>query len=317
MNLVKTTIAAALTITLSQPALANPLKSKELTLYGKANISFQSSDEGEGSFTEVQSNSSRIGVKGAYALKHNLEAIYQFEWQVNVDDSNKDSLTSRNQWVGLRGNFGELTVGRADTSLKVSQGKFDLFNDYEGDIKHLFPGEFRASDSVTYKSPKYQHLQLLASYIVSEDHAKSDPIAYAVHYGDMSLKKTDFFISYAHDEEVSGLDDTRITGMYKFADLRLGLMWQESESHETGKSENGYASNISYQFGDLLVKAQYQEFVDADVISFGLDYKLSKQTKAFAWYTDREEMHFIEINNEDLKSAKAGEYFAVGLEHKF
>ena len=59
MKLVKNTIALTLCTILAQPALA-----ANVDIYGRADVSLQSSDEGEGKFTEVKSNASRIGFKG-------------------------------------------------------------------------------------------------------------------------------------------------------------------------------------------------------------------------------------------------------------
>ena len=136
MKLIKSTITFALCSVLAQPAIAD----ETVNLYGKLNLSIQATEEGDESFSELKSNASRLGVKGKYKLDtdYGLEAIYKIEWQVNVEDGSKDTFTARNQWVGLKGGFGEFTVGRVDTTLKLAQGKFDLFNDYEGDLKKLF-----------------------------------------------------------------------------------------------------------------------------------------------------------------------------------
>lgn len=274
-----------------------------------------------------------MGVKGKYELDHDLTAIYKLEWQVNVNDDSKDTLTARNQWVGVRGGFGEVTVGRSDTTLKVSQGKFDLFNDYEADLKHLFIGENRVADSITYKSPIFNNLQLLTSYIISDDIEADDPYSIGVFFGDLNLKKTDFFLSVAHDENMpvkfkpvdsgessrtEALANTRVTGMYKFGDLRLGAMFVDTEVVNTGKSETGYAANASYKIGKLLAKVQYQEFSGADSISVGADYKLGKNTKVYAWFTDREGNQ-VTSNDDgiDYILATKGQYFAFGMEQKF
>lgn len=319
MKAVKSSLALALTLALTTTAQANPLKSKELTLYGKANLSFQSSDENdEGSVTEVKSNASRVGVKGTYELESGFESVYQFEWQVNVDDDSKDSLTSRNQWVGLRhDNYGQLTIGRSDTAMKLSQGKFDLFNDYEGDIKNLFAGDLRAKDTLNYKSPKFNNVQVLATYIASENTEESDPYAIAVLVGDTGLKSTDYFFSVAIDKQDTGSEETRVTGMYKLGDFRIGGMWQESDFILADVTENGFAANVSYKYGNLLAKVQYQEFSDADVYSAGVDYKLGKKTKVYAWYTDRSEMTKFDEDASDFKFAPKAQYFAVGIEQKF
>ncbi len=49
-------------------------------IYGKANVTVQSSDEGDGSFTEVRSNASRLGFKGAHKIDDNFEAFFKVEF---------------------------------------------------------------------------------------------------------------------------------------------------------------------------------------------------------------------------------------------
>ena len=325
MKLVKNCIALSVCSLLAMPTLAAEKvvndEKEVLDFYGKLNISLQATEEGGESFNELKSNASRVGVKGKYKLDNGLTAIYKLEWQVNVDDDSKDTLTARNQWVGVKGNFGEVTVGRSDTTLKVSQGKFDLFNDYEGDLKNLFIGENRVTDALTYKSPTFSNVQFLASYILSEDKDKSDPYSIGVQFGDGSLKKTNFFISLAHDENMQGksamYQTTRLVGMYKLGDFRIGGILTESEISEgdfSGVSENGYAVNAAYKIGNVLAKLQYQEFAGAAAINVGADYKLGKNTKVYAWYTDREGLDF---NGETIKKATEGNYFAIGMEQKF
>ena len=326
MKLVKNTLALAICSILAIPAFAADKADETVDFYGKLNINLQASDENGESVNKLKSNASRVGVKGKYKLDtdYDLTAIYKLEWQVNVDDDSKDSLTARNQWVGLKGGFGEVTLGRSDTTLKVSQGKFDLFNDYEGDLKHLFIGENRVTDSLTYKSPSFNNVKFLASYILSEDSDLDDPFSVAVQFGDGKLKKTDFFLSLAHDQNMQGksaiYDTTRLVGMYQLGDVRLGAILTESEISEAddtalvGKSENGYAVNVAYKMGKVLAKVQYQEFAGADAINIGADYKLGKNTKVFAWYTDREGLSF---NEQTIKKATEGTYFAIGMEQKF
>ena len=319
MKFLKNTMTLALCSVFAQTAIAD----ETVDFYGKVNISLQATEEGDDSINELKSNASRVGVKGKYTLDtdYALEAIYKLEWQVNVDDDSKDSLTARNQWVGLKGGFGEVTLGRADTTLKVSQGKFDLFNDYEGDLKNLFIGENRVTDSLTYKSPKYNNVQFLASYILSEDKDLDNPYSIGISFGDGSLKKSDFFISLAHDENMQGksaiYQTSRLVAMYKLGDLRLGGILTESEITEgefQGLSENGYAVNASYKMGKVLAKLQYQEFAGANAINIGADYKLGKNTKVFAWYTDREGLSF---DGQTIKKATEGTYIAIGMEQKF
>src|SRR5690606_27907974 len=104
---------------------------------------------------ELVSNASRIGLKGSEKINDKLKAIYQFEYQTEVDDGVNPSGTfsQRNIFIGVEGNFGRLTAGLFDTPLKLVQEKIDLFNDLAGDIGQLLNGEIRAKNIVQYSTP--------------------------------------------------------------------------------------------------------------------------------------------------------------------
>ena len=54
-------------------ATALPLSAlADVTVYGKANVSLQSTDEGGDAITEVVSNASRLGVKGSEDLRYQV-----------------------------------------------------------------------------------------------------------------------------------------------------------------------------------------------------------------------------------------------------
>ncbi|WP_440876529.1 porin [Thalassotalea sp. PLHSN55] len=329
MKFVKNALSIAMCSLFTLPAFAADKDAELVDFYGKVNISVQATDEGDFKEKELKSNASRVGVKGKYELAHGLTAIYKLEFEVNIDGDSSETLKARNQWVGVQGDFGELTVGRSDTTFKVAQGKFDLFNDYEGDIKHLFVGENRLSDTISYKSPVYSNVQFLATYILTEDSDSDDSLSVALTYGDLNLKKTDYFLSVAYDNKMavnkgssSGikgvqLNNTRITGMYNFGKLRLGGMLVDTELERSGKSENGYAVNVAYKFDKVQAKAQFQEFAGSNAVSLGADYKLGKSTKVYAWYTDREGLSYVDSDMTVNSIATEGDYFAIGMEQKF
>ncbi|WP_199609497.1 porin [Flocculibacter collagenilyticus] len=286
---------------------AAPVMAQEVQVYGKANVSFQSSDEGEGSFTEIKSNASRLGVKGSYKLSDSLEAVYKYELQVDLsDEANEDNLKSRNQYVGLKGNFGEILLGRNDTVLKQSQGKIDLFGDYEADVKVLWKGENRMGDSLTYKSPKFNHFQIGVTYITEDDPEGDDGVSLALMYGDAKLKKSKIFASIAMDNDVKGYDTVRANIQGKMGDFKLGAIYHTQEPSEGGEDMDGYLLSAAYKVGKATLKGQYQTLEDDDASSVGVDYSLGKKTKVFSWYSTM---------NLEFKEDK--DYFAVGVEHKF
>jgi predicted porin len=278
-----------------------------LSVFGKANVSLQASDEGEGSFTEMKSNSSRFGIKGSVPLDNDIEVLYSFEWQVDLADlSGSDNLKSRNQYIGLKTHFGTVLLGRNDTVLKKSQGKIDQFSDYEADLKGLWTGENRMSDSVTYYSPKIAGLTLGLSYIVEDELEGDDAQSVSLNYGDAKLKNSKWFGAIAADFDMKGYDNQRISIQGKFDAFKLGAILHHQEAVVTGDSKTGVVVSGAHTLGNLLLKVQYQTLEDDSSVTIGSDYKLGKTTKIYIWYTKRS------LDNSEDKS-----WLALGLEHKF
>jgi len=308
-------ILASMICSATFPAIA-----ASVDIYGRADLSVQSSDEGKGNFTELKSNASRLGFKGTHSLNDELDVVYKAEFEVDMDGDG-DVFKARNQYIGLRGIFGEVLLGKNDTMLKQSQGKVDLFSDLNGDIKTLWAGENRLGDSITYKSPMFQRFQLGFTYITEDEIEASDAFSMALIYGDKKLKKSTFFASVAYDSEVKGktgdgavkgnFDTLRATISTKLAGVTLGLMLQNQEEVVSGVEMNGVMASAKYSIDNLTLKGQLQtaDYEDADSrsgITVGIDYKLAKSTKLYAFYTSF-----------DLDSAADQDYLAAGIQYNF
>ncbi len=339
MNLMKTSTRIALAISTALLSTSAFAADEKLKVYGKANIGFLGTDTKGETFTDIKSFASRFGAKGTYKLDNGLSAIYKFEWQVNLDTDGKTSLddegkikqdknnlSARSQYVGLKGAFGQIAIGRQDTSLKTSQGKIDLFNDYDSDIKQLWKGENRLTDTVRYDSPILSGFKVSATYVATQSDINNDDagVSVSTSYGDAKLKKSNFYAAIAYDNNVSkGTDKTpyntvRILGQAKFGDLKIGAMYHQSErSNDTNYSvrmsngakakdssdneietqsnrdSNGALVNASYALGKFILKGQFQTLTsdtnaEATMASVGLDYKLGKATKAYVWFNNKE-----------------------------
>jgi predicted porin len=308
MNLLKSSLAIAISSVIAMPTMA-----ASIDIYGKANLSVQSSDEGEGSFTEVKSNASRIGFKGTHKLDDALTVVYKAEFQVDLDgDSDKgDSITDRNQYVGLKGAFGEVLLGKNDTMLKQSQGKVDLFSDLNADIKSLWKGENRMADTISYKTAKFNGFQLGVTYVAEDSVDGEDATSIAVFYGDKALKKSKIFASVAMDSDMKGYDTQRATVQGKVSGITLGAILHTQESVSSGAEMDGFMVSAKYSFDKVTVKGQYQAANhdggdDKSGVTLGADYKLAKSTKLYAFYTSF-----------DMDSDADEDYLAAGIEYKF
>ena len=296
--------AAALTALLAAPlAAANgPIDGK---LYGKINIAVVNSDSGSTDTWKLNSNASRIGLKGSSQISEGLSVFYKTEFEVCVDDGDckGNTLGQRNIFAGIKGQYGSLLAGKNDTPTKQAQKKIDLFNDSVGDIKKTFAGENRMSNIVAYTTPKYGNFSASYAVMPSEDENGSlaDSKSYSVNY-----KKDGLYVAVAADSNVKDADILRIVSQYKFDAWKLGFMYQDNDTAE----KSGYFASAAYKSGNVTYKAQYgvneadNSNAEDTTLSLGADLKLAKKTKAYVFFTDND-------------NSKAAESFGIGLEHKF
>ncbi|QIZ77034.1 porin [Ferrimonas lipolytica] len=322
MSIKRTLIAAALAATVPAVATAAPV-----SFYGKLNVEAAFNDydtdsiDGEDlglSETEIRSNSSRVGVKGDLELNSDVTAFYTVEYEVNIDEEDKDNFEARNQFVGIKGNFGAISLGRQDTMLKKSQGKVDVFSDYAGDLaKYGLQGENRGTETLTYMLPKMGLFSAGVTYLaegsegqLDEDGERTDGFSIAAMYGDKSYKKAPFYAAIAYDTDIDEQDSV-IRGSIggKVAGIKLGALYQQQEAYGAD-SKDGFLVSAAYDINAWTLKTQYVDMEDtADGFSVGADYRFAKTTKAFAYYTDRS--YDNELNS------KSGGFAGIGLEHKF
>ena len=74
------------------------------TLYGKLSVTLDNIDNNDfkdESVVKVNSNASRLGVKGEEKLTDNLSAVYLVEWEIFADGDG-DAFKNRNRFVGVK-----------------------------------------------------------------------------------------------------------------------------------------------------------------------------------------------------------------------
>jgi predicted porin len=103
-----------------------------------------------------------VGLKGEEKLTDRLNALYQAEFTINVDDgaSNSDTFVPRNLFVGIKdAQLGTLKAGKIDTPVKQLSSVVDTFNNYvdnKADIGGIFTGENRIDNVVVYETPAFK-----------------------------------------------------------------------------------------------------------------------------------------------------------------
>ena len=129
------------------------------TLYGKLNVSLDNIDNNDfkdESVVKVNSNASRLGVKGEEKLTDNLSAVYLAEWEIWADGDG-DAFKNRNRFVGIKSNgVATLKVGQYDSYFKTAAGNNqDIFNDHnELDMTAILAGEDRLNNVIGFETDK-------------------------------------------------------------------------------------------------------------------------------------------------------------------
>ena len=293
-------------------------------VYGKANLSVVNQNFGSYDEWTLNSNASRLGLKGKTEISDGLEIVYQAEYEICIDsgDCKGQTFKQRNTFVGIKGGFGMVSVGKHDSPTKLAAGKVDLFNDLEGDIKNAFEGENRLSNIIAYTSPTMNGFTTTLAMIPGEgadvdqdgqdDTGLSDGLSYSVNY-----TKDSIYLAIAGDQDVDKQDLLRFVAQYQIDALKLGVMYQQNEDNLGTKDESGYFVSAAYKLdNNITLKAQYgaiEDDVDSDeeqTLSLGADYKLAKNTKVFAFYTNNTDSA-IDSNDDEFSA------LGIGMEHKF
>jgi predicted porin len=322
MNKLILSVAIASTLGFaSQGFAAGPIDGD---IYGKINVSIVNADTGTDDTYKLNSNASRLGVKGKTEIADGLYAVYKAEFEMCVDDGDckGQTFTQRNIMGGIKGSFGTVWAGKHDTPTKLAQNKIDLFNDLEGDIKSTFEGENRVSNIVAYTSPTMNGFSTTVAMIPGEgadvdgdgkdDTGLTDGMSYSVSYTMNNL-----YVAIAGDQDVDSQDLIRLVAQYKMDALKVGVMYQQNEDNLGTKDESGFFVSAAYQLDEkTTLKAQYGSIEDdadgdeEETLSLGGDYKLAKSTKVYVFYTDNTDSS---VGKEDKEDST----FGLGMEHKF
>lgn len=314
---ITTCIAATLLATSYQTA------ANDLTFYGKANVTLNLiKKELEGTEQwEINSNASRLGVKGKYAINDDITAIYKMEFEVYIDDGDKEGSTfgPRNIYTGLTGNFGTLIVGKHDTPLKIAQGKVDRFNDQLGDIKNYMGGEDRVSNIAMYTTPAFEGFSASVAVVPGEDSENGNDGVADGRSISFKYQRDWLIASISGNSDIDDQDTIRLVTEANFDDFKLGVLWQTAKKVSDASEVGSWLISGEYQLGNsYTVKGQYgmADYQSPShgnkknsLLVFGVDKQLNKKVKVFTYYSI--------IEKESVSDAHNDSALSVGFELKF
>ncbi|SJN17878.1 porin [Psychrobacter sp. JB385] len=165
-------------------------------IYGKAFLTTDYSDIGvnnngrqnrfertDSDFVQINSNFSRLGIRGSEALTDDTEIIYRLEYGTQIDGSGDSAFNSRDTYLGVKNkNIGELRVGRNTSVLgyaydpMVARAYWDNLGkttlDSNNTVSALNMLDYtRKNNSIVWIAPKFETVpvDLVMQYATNEN----------------------------------------------------------------------------------------------------------------------------------------------------
>lgn len=345
--LTKKATTVAILAAISAPGLVMA----DATVYGKAHLSFGSVSEDDGtndnSSTAITSHKSRVGIKGDMDTDGATKVIYKLEWEVDMSDTAKDitsvtgtdtdtsgdideistkdhnHIKARSQYVGLKGNWGEVRIGRDDSPYKIAaKKKVEFLSDTWADWNNIIDKgqDTRNDDSISY-SKKIGPGKLGLMYAAGDDDPAAEnagagtSIAYDAEFGDFGVALATQTIEQSATNDETG---TKLVLSYKLGGTQIGLAYETVEDDGTLDDTNTFLA-IKHTLNDTdSVKFAYgtkdQGLTDdATMTALAYEHKMNKAVSLYGLWASGADNGM----NDESKLAGDGQALVAGVIAKF
>jgi predicted porin len=301
-----------------------------VTVYGKVLMSIDSTDDAAGdSDTNLNSRNGfgAIGVKGSEDLGNGLTAMFQLEY--GTDPVNAGTFSGRDQWLGLKGDFGAVRFGAMSTNYKMSGAKLDPFWRTSLDSRqtglmsstlHAGRGEQghgRATNTMRYDSPSFNGAKIVANYTLDSG---SDPLndedgyGIGLHYDQGPLFASVDYINNGADGEDDAwklgakysMDAFAVYGHYEqggLVDSRAGTSESDANLWHLGGSFTMGSTMFYAAFG----QGDDDAGTEYDTWTLALKHNMSKRTSVYGGFAS------VDVDG----AADDDDIFTVGMVHNF
>ena len=297
MKFKTTSIAIAVAGTVAAPAAVQAGANE---LYASARIGIWSVDQFDRRDTEVKSFASRFGARGETDLGNGLTSFGRYEWDVDEND-----FQVRHRYVGLKGDFGSILVGKTyHTFYSFTVAPLDFPWWHSGYAMIEFRG--RTDNSITYSGSSDNFAFGTTMYFISDSEEDSpDVVEVAASYSfgnDMVLAVGAIFTQADADDGTGtliGKGSDESVGAVTLSGIMLGdfgLVF----NFQSQDDDISFGNNIEY--GNFYLHTEL-DFVDEDSPgNFSVDGEDQDRSSVTLGYTQalgRKTTMWYEINFED------------------
>ena len=312
----------------------------ETTVNGTSTVATVNGSRSEEGRSKLNSNASRIGLKGSEALTQNTDLVYQLEYGVDIDEDS-DQFKSRDTYLGLANNqYGTLVAGRL-TAIDdyVNYANVTAGGVLGGDnVLASFDGP-RANNTFAYFSPERNGLQLMGMYTLDEnddsDSLGRDAFGVGAKYEPANAA---YKVGATYIQAGDALKAIRVSGAYAASPaLTLGGLYQNAD-YDSDDNENAFTVSANYKvaqtpwtaYGQLDYVDNVEGAKDAEKqrIAIGGKYAFNKATTGHIYgaYMKTEgildEATSVTTNNQTVRTVNTKNEFdgfgiGGGIEYKF
>jgi predicted porin len=359
----------------------------DVTVFGHLDTSLDYTDQDGGFDAQnLNCNTCSIGFKGSEDLGNGLKAIFSLDFQFDMTERNTgkasakssstpvvvptnttttspswttgavtgvtsvsdtSSITDRDQWLGLAGNFGQVRIGTISTLYKSHGAMIDPYyrtaqqqrdRGLQSDL-HRGAGENgqgRATNTFRYDSPSWNGLKAGAHYTLQTDNGNSTDSPYGVG---AEYKNGPFLVFADYITSDAGGDDSAYKvggkyelGMFSFLaqyEVDDGLISARGANQVAGKGDGAdtWMLGASGKMGNAMAFFGYGQgesggsgsiASDYDVWQLMASYNFSKRTMVYGGFSEID----CDTNDNNVCSgvhSDGGEddKLSFGLQHKF
>ena len=257
---------------------------------------FNDADNNNDEETRFICTTCSVGFKGSEDLGNGLKAIFKLDFQFDMNNRNRGSITDRDQWLGMAGNFGSVKVGTISTPYKSTGAKLDPGYRTVAQMRDIgiqsalhsgagSNGQGRAENTARYDSPSWNGLKLSASYTLNPDGADGrddDGYGAGISYENGGILVFANYMNNGTDDDAEAykagakwtFNNFSVFGQYEvdgglITDRYNGTLGDDTE----GDGADIWMVGGSYSFGNNLIYAAYGQGdgTDATASDLGLD----------------------------------------------
>ena len=253
----------------------------------------------------------RFGIRGTEDLSSGLQAFYRFEFNA-YDNGLSGKEGTRYAYLGLRGDFGTLTLGRQDTLFKQATSFNDNFQDvYFGEFHH---GPNRLSKVISYVSPDMSGFKLGASMVLDGDNSvitTSDSRGIDAWEAAAFYDANGIFAGGAYQSRDGGRKTDKYYGGsvgYKNDTFKVGFGYEKQD-----KADSYYNLAGEYYLGNNTFRAGFgydDNKGKNDWFEYALGYQYNLSERTYTW---------VEGSYSDPRAKGVDENYkvVVGVRHDF